>query len=89
MANVYQDPFMRQVLARVVRSKMDLCGFTYKELCTVIKDKFDIEHNPDTLRNKVSTGALGTQMFFFMMLAMDVEQVDMDEINRLYQKLSQ
>ncbi len=87
MANIYQDSAMKKTLARVLRANMDLSGHTYKSLSQTLREKFDIEHNPDTLRNKVSTGALGAQMFLFMMLAMEVEQLSMTELEKMYLKI--
>ncbi len=87
MANIYQDPAMKKVLARIIRSRMDLAGMTYKTLCQALRDKFSIEHNPATLRNKVSTGSLGAQMFLFMMMAMDVDDISMEEVEKLYRRI--
>lgn len=87
MANVYQDPAMKKTLARIIRANMDLSGNTYKSLSQNLREKFSIDHNPDTLRNKVSTGALGAQMFLFMMLAMEVESLSMEQIKTMYQKI--
>ncbi len=87
MANIYQDDAMKKTLARLLRANMDLSGHTYKSLSQTLREKFDIEHNPDTLRNKVSTGALGAQMFLFMMLAMEVEHLSMTELEKMYLKI--
>ena len=89
MANVYQDPIMRQVLARLVRSNMDLCGMTYKDLCHALAREFGIEHNPATLRNKVSSGSLGAQMLLFMLLVMDVDQLRVKDIQNMYEKIKE
>ncbi len=87
MANVYQDPAMKQTLARIVRSNMDLSGNTYRSLSQILSERYGIEHNPDTLRNKVSTGALGAQMFLFMMMAMDAESLAIEQVKNIYQKI--
>lgn len=87
MANIYQDPAMKTALARIIRAQMDLEGLTYKNLCDTLEKKFGIEHNPDTLRNKVSSGALGAQMFLFMMLAMEVENLNVSDIQKMYRKI--
>ncbi len=78
---------MKTALARIVRAQMDLEGLTYRTLCDVLAKKFDIQHNPDTLRNKVSSGALGAQLFLFMMLAMDVENLSVSDIKKMYRKI--
>ncbi len=89
MANIYQDDAMKKTLARTLRANMDLSGHTYKSLSETLREKFNIEHNPDTLRNKVSTGALGAQMFLFMMLAMDAEQLNMTALEKMYLKIKE
>lgn len=89
MANTYQDESMRKTLARYIRSQMDLAGITYKELCERLELKFNIQHNPATLRNKVNSGALGTQMFLFMLLCLEVDAVDMNVIGKVYKNLEE
>lgn len=61
---------------------------TYKALCEEMALRFEIQHNPDTLRNKVSTGALGSQMLFFMLMAMKADTVDMKSIQQTYERAS-
>ncbi len=80
---------MKQTLARVIRANMDLSGHTYRTLCNKLREQFAIEHNPDTLRNKVTSGALGAQMFLFMMMAMEVEDISISQIQKMYLKLEQ
>lgn len=88
MANIYQNPAMKQTLARIIRANMDLSGHTYRSLCDRLREKYSIEHNPDTLRNKVTSGALGAQMFLFMMMAMDVEDLSIIQLEKMYTKLA-
>jgi len=89
MANVYQHPAMRQALARTIRANMELAGMTYRDLCRCIEDRFGIEHHPDTLRNKVNTGALGAQMFLFMMMAMETEKNPIHDVERIFTRIQQ
>lgn len=89
MANVYQNPAMRKTLSRFIRSQMELRGLTYKRICQQLVENFGIKHNPDTLRNKVSAGTLGSQMLFFMLLTMEVKTLDMDEIAKAYTRASE
>lgn len=89
MANTYQTQPMKQVLGRLIRSKMDLAGVTYKQLSGRLESVYGISHNPNTLRNKVNTGALGAQMLLYVMFCLNVESLDLVELEKMYTTLKE
>ncbi|MDO6421299.1 DUF6471 domain-containing protein [Saccharophagus degradans] len=89
MANIYQNESMRKTLARYIRAQMELAGVTYNGLSVKLEEKFGIIHNPATLRNKVNSGALGAQMFLFMVLCLEVDTLQMRELEKIYLKIKE
>jgi len=74
---------MRETLRRYIRTQMTMKNIKYRELSDRLA-AIGVAQGERTLRNKVNKGNFGAQLFTFILIALDVEKVDMIELQKLY-----
>ena len=84
---MFDSPDMRETLRRLIRSRMAYKGFEYRDLSRALEE-LGIHQNDSNLRSKVNNGALGAQLFMYIMLAMDVTELDMTQVSEILAEVS-
>ena len=74
MAKLFDSPEMREVLRRLIRSRMAFKGMEYKDLVEALA-QLGVQQNESNLRSKVNNGSLGAQLFVYLLMAMDTPGV--------------
>ena len=82
MAKFFDSPEMRETIRRVIRARMAYKGYEYKDLTRRLGELGVVQHESN-LRSKVNNGSLGAQLFLYIMLALDVDLLEMNDVNRL------
>jgi len=80
----FDSASMRETLKRYIRTQMTLKNIKYRELSDRLA-AIGVAQGERTLRNKVNKGNFGAQLFAFILIALDVENLDMRELQKLYQ----
>ncbi len=78
-ARLFDSPQMREVLRRLIRSRMAYKGFEYKDLSREL-ERLGVRQNESNLRSKVNNGSLGAQLFMYILLAMDTPTLEMRQV---------
>ena len=76
---LFDSPQMREVLRRLIRSRMAYKGFEYKDLSREL-GHLGVSQTESNLRSKVNNGSLGAQLFMYILLAMDTPSLDMRQV---------
>jgi len=74
---LFDSPAMREAIRRVIRSRMALKGFEYRDLTQRLR-ALGVEQTESNLRSKVNNGSLGAQLFVYILLALDLKQLDLE-----------
>lgn len=82
MAKFFDSPEMRESIRRFIRARMAYKGYEYKDLTRRLNDLGVIQHESN-LRSKVNNGSLGAQLFLYILLALDIEDLSMGDVRRL------
>ncbi|MEM7003612.1 MAG: DUF6471 domain-containing protein [Pseudomonadota bacterium] len=82
MAKMFDSPEMRETLRRIIRSRMALKGFEYKDLSSALAE-LGVVQNESNLRSKVNNGSLGAQLFVYILMAMDTEQLVLADVREI------
>ena len=82
MAKLFDSPAMRETLRRIIRAQMAYKGMEYRDLAQALAT-IGVTQNESNLRSKVNNGALGAQLFVYLLLAMDVQQLDLDHTQKI------
>jgi len=75
----FDSPEMRQTLKRYIRAQMGIKDIDYRSLSRRLAD-LGVDQKEGTLRNKVNKGSMGAQLFMYILLAMEIKQLDMQQI---------
>ncbi|MEM7217128.1 MAG: DUF6471 domain-containing protein [Pseudomonadota bacterium] len=76
MAKLFDSPAMRETLRRTVRAQMAYRGMEYRDLSRALEG-LGVQQSAGNLRTKVNTGALGAQLFVYILLALDAKTLDL------------
>ena len=82
MAKFFDSPEMREAIRRIIRSRMALKGVEYRELARRLGELGVIQHESN-LRSKVNNGSLGAQLLLFILIALDMDALDLGEVSAL------
>ncbi|MEM6707973.1 MAG: DUF6471 domain-containing protein [Pseudomonadota bacterium] len=85
MAKFFDSPEMRETIRRVI-PRMALKGVEYRELARRLAELGVVQHESN-LRSKVNNGSLGAQLFLFILMALDVDSLDLADVERLVHEL--
>ena len=77
MSRLVDSAPMRETVKRVLKSEMALKGVDYRELASRLA-KLGIWQTEANLRMKLSKGNLGAQLFLYILLALEVRELDLD-----------
>lgn len=86
MAKFFDSPQMREAIRRVIRSRMALKGVEYRELARRLAELGVVQHESN-LRSKVNNGSLGAQLLLFILIALDLDALDLGEVKSLVEEL--
>ena len=86
MSNIYRDPHMQEAIRRTIRSLMVKNDVTYETLAKNLEDQYDIRHNPLTLKSKVNKGTIGAQLLIYVLLALDLKELHLGDLENLMLK---
>lgn len=78
----FDSPAMRESLKRYIRIQMTSRNLKYRDLSTRL-EKIGIRQEERTLRNKVSKGNLGAQLFMYILIALEIRELKISEITDL------
>ena len=79
---MFDSPAMRETIRRVIRAQMAYKGFEYKDLSAAL-ERLGVPQAESNLRSKVNNGSLGAQLFVYILLALEVEAVDLAHLQRV------
>ncbi len=82
MAKFFDSPEMREAIRRIIRSRMALKGVEYRELARRLGELGVVQHESN-LRSKVNNGSLGAQLLLFILIALDMDALDLTEVSTL------
>ncbi len=86
--SAYNSPAMAMTVKRLLRSQMAAKGLEYRDLCQKL-NQYGVEQTESTLRSKINTGTLGTQLFLYLQLAMEVRAVTSEQIHEILEDAKQ
>lgn len=79
---------MRETIHRLLRSQMALKGVDYNGLSKRLAT-MGVVQSATNLRSKVNHGTLGAQLFLFIQLALNIDRLDMEAIQDLFDDVDQ
>ncbi len=88
MAKLFDSPQMRETIRRLIRSRMAYKGMEYKDLCRALAD-LGVQQNESNLRSKVNNGSLGAQLFVYILMAMDLRALELDQVREILQEVEE
>lgn len=81
-AKLFDSPDMRETIRRLIRARMAYKGFEYKDLVERLEE-LGVHQAESNLRSKVNNGSLGAQLFVFILLALDMSELEMNQVREL------
>ena len=84
---LFDSPQMRQTIRRLIRARMAFKGFEYKDLARGL-DALGVVQSESNLRSKVNNGSLGAQGFVYILLALDMRQLDLVQVEEILAELN-
>lgn len=88
MAKLFDSPPMRETIRRLIRARMAFKGYEYKDLSRALAE-LGVDQQESNLRSKVNNGSLGAQLFVYILLALDVSQLEMDQVREILADLKE
>ena len=85
-AKLFDSPAMREAVRRVIRARMALKGYEYKDLSQALL-RLGVVQQESNLRSKINNGSLGAQLFMFILLALDAKTLDLAEVREILQDI--
>ncbi len=82
MAKFFDSPEMRESIRRFIRARMAYNGYEYKDLTRRLSELGVVQHESN-LRSKVNNGSLGAQLFLYILLALDVDELSLGDVSTL------
>ena len=84
MSNMINTPEWRAVVKRLLKSEMEVHGLRYRDLSVGLEERFGTIQTEENLRQKITKGTLGTQLFLQLLLVIGVESITAAQIQTLY-----
>jgi len=81
-AKLFDSPDMRETIRRLIRARMAYKGFEYKDLVEKL-EALGVHQAESNLRSKVNNGSLGAQLFVYILLALDMSELDLAQVREL------
>jgi hypothetical protein len=78
---------MAITVRRLLRSQMAAKGIEYKGLTKRLKE-LGVDQHESTLRSKINNGTLGTQLFLYIQLALDIRDLHMSQVDEILQDVN-
>lgn len=88
MAKLFDSPDMREAIRRIIRSRMAYKGFEYKDLSRALMD-LGVDQQESNLRSKVNNGSLGAQLFVYILMALELPALEMDQVREILKDLKE
>lgn len=88
MAKFFDSPAMRESIRRLIRARMAYKGYEYKDLTRRLGE-FGVVQHESNLRSKVNNGSLGAQLFLYILLALDVDILNLGDVEALLDEVSE
>ena len=88
MAKFFDSPAMRESIRRLIRARMAYKGYEYKDLTRRLGE-FGVVQHECNLRSKVNNGSLGAQLFLYILLALDVDVLNLGDVETLLGEVSE
>ena len=88
MAKFFDSPAMRESIRRLIRARMAYKGYEYKDLTRRLGE-FGVVQHESNLRSKVNNGSLGAQLFLYILLALDVDVLNLGDVESLLDEVSE
>ena len=86
MSKIFNSPEMNETIRRYFAMEKNMRGLDYRELSRRLAED-GVEQSEGNLRVKMTTGKLGTPLFLHLLMAMDIKQLDMEQLDGIYQKV--
>lgn len=86
-AKLFDSPDMRETIRRLIRARMAYKGFEYKDLVEKL-EALGVHQAESNLRSKVNNGSLGAQLFVFILLALDMSELEMNQVREVLADVS-
>ena len=83
---LFDSPPMRETIRRLLRARMAYKGCEYKDLARRLAE-LGVEQSESNLRSKVNNGSLGAQLFVYILLALDVDQLELAQVREILAEL--
>ena len=77
----------REVVSRFVKSEMSKRKLRYEDLSQLLEKTGTIQTSAN-LRNKINRGIMGAELFLQILIALDVQQIDMNSIRDISNSVS-
>ncbi len=87
MAKFFDSPAMRESIRRLIRARMAYKGYEYKDLTRRLGE-FGVVQHESNLRSKVNNGSLGAQLFLYILLALDVDVLNLEDVETLLSEVN-
>ncbi len=84
----FDSPAMRETLKRYIRIQMTSKNLRYRDLSERL-DKIGVSQGERTLRNKVSKGNLGAQLFLYILIALNLKELKLNDISELLSNIEE
>ena len=79
MSKLFDSPAMRETVKRYLKSEMALKGLDYRALAARLEG-LGIHQTEANLRMKISRGTLGAQLFVYILLALELRNLDLSRV---------
>jgi hypothetical protein len=79
------DASLGKAISAYVKAERDKAQLTNQDICTKLEEQFGHIQTPDNLKNKINRGNFGAQLLMMIMIVLDIEELGVKEINRLYE----
>ena len=88
MEKYVYSPEWAKLIRQIIRSQMALHDVSYFELRRRLAD-IGTQQTEANLRNKVSKGTLGAQLFVQILMVVGCKSLELDEVRNLLEEISQ
>lgn len=86
-STLINDPVWSAVLIRYLKMERTKQNFTFAKLSAALEEQAGIIQTADNLKTKFNRGNFGAQLLLMCLRVMGTKQINMDDIEELYQKI--
>ncbi|MCV6613540.1 MAG: DUF6471 domain-containing protein [Cellvibrionaceae bacterium] len=86
MSKIFSSPEMSETIRRYFAIEKNLRGLDYKSLSQRLAEA-GVAQSEGNLRVKMTTGKLGTPLFLHLLMAMEIQQLDLGQVRTIYQQV--